>query len=390
MKRLALMLMVLTYPPIAGAFSISLDSGEELRWENPTVPYELHKDGSDDIADGSDLAAIRSAAYSWSSVECSALELLEVAVTSERETVVTTGVLDGINRFAWVEDSSWPYGTYVLGVATPVYEGGVIVESDITFNGYSVTWSTDGAVGSNDIESVAIHEMGHVFGLQHILGGNNLGDPPTMSAVIDPWMRGRDLTDDDAFGACYLYPRNGYLCDHDCDCPRVLEQNSLGQEFYVAQTLCAENQCTGIGEVSAGTVEAGGACTGQIDCQENLLCASAGEFGAYCAELCELEVTPCADGFDCWVYPGTATGACLPQGIEAQGGTSVGACLAENHGGPACLCDADTTCDLSCDCDADCLDESCGCRGIGRWSMLWWIVALGLVRLQRRRHCRVG
>ena len=390
MSRFWVIVLLLVQSSVAAAFSISLDSGNELRWVDSVVSYELQRDGSDDIVDGSDLAAIRSAAYSWSSVACSALELSESALTSERATTVTTDSLDGINRFAWVEDSTWPYGSYVLGVATPVYEDGYIIESDITFNGYSVTWATDGEVGSNDIESVAVHEMGHVFGLQHILGGNNLGDPPTMSAIIDPWMRGRDLTDDDALGACYLYPRDGYPCDQDCDCPRVLEQNHLGQEFYVAQTLCAGSQCAGVGEVSAGTVGPGGACTGQVDCEEELLCASAGQYGAYCAELCELETIACAAGYDCWVYPGTESGACLPQGLETRGGNSVGACLAASRGGPSCLCDADSLCDSNCLCDADCSEEGCGCHGGSPLSVLWWLLVAGLGWVRLRRRCRVG
>ena len=64
----------------------------------------------------------------------------------------------------------------------------------------------------------------------------------------------------------------------------------MGQEYYVAQTLCADSRCVGVGEVRAGTVGTGGACTGQIDCEDGLLCASAGEYGAYCSELCEVDV----------------------------------------------------------------------------------------------------
>ena len=181
--RVLLLVLALLPCTQAAAFSISLQSGEEIRWATPQISYELQQDGSDDLSDG-DLGAVRSAVKSWNNVTCSALELIE-AGQGESTDIVTTGELDGVNRLTWIEDQRWPYGSLVLGAATPIYDAdGIIVEADITLNGYSTTWSTDGTEGTGDIESVVVHELGHVFGLQHVLGDTTWVHP-TMSAM-DP------------------------------------------------------------------------------------------------------------------------------------------------------------------------------------------------------------
>ena len=70
MRFLALLFTLLSCS-LAGAFSISLESGDEIRWANPQISYELQQDGSDDLSDGSDLGAVRLAVKSWNSVACS-------------------------------------------------------------------------------------------------------------------------------------------------------------------------------------------------------------------------------------------------------------------------------------------------------------------------------
>ena len=375
MRFLAALIIVLSSTS-AGAFSISLESGEEIRWANPQIPYELQQDGSDDLSDGSDLGAIRSAVKSWNNVACSALELIEAELGESSDTIVTTGELDGVNRLTWIEDQRWPYGSLVLGAATPVYNvDGVIVEADISLNGYSATWSTDGTEGTGDVESVVVHELGHVFGLQHVLGGHNLGSPPTMSAIMDPGLRGRDLEADDALGACYLYPAEGYQCLTGCDCPRVLERNLLGQERYVGQLNCVDGICDGVGEVVLGQVELGGACAFEDECGEGLFCGPTG-YGAYCSQACDLD-TPCPEGFECWYWEGVEAngGACMALELNTTGGSNAGACLATPIADASCWCDQDTDCDTLCPCDPDC-SGGCACSSGNSSSALLWLLPI--------------
>ena len=127
--RVLLTVLALLLCTQAAAFSISLQSGEEIRWATPQISYELQQDGSDDLSDGSDLGAVRSAVKSWNNVTCSALELIEAGQGESTDTIVTTGELDGVNRLTWIEDQRWPYGSLVLGAATPIYDAdGIIVE----------------------------------------------------------------------------------------------------------------------------------------------------------------------------------------------------------------------------------------------------------------------
>jgi len=356
----------------AWAFSISLQSGEEIRWPTSQIEYELQQDGSDDLTDGSDFAAIRAAVESWNNVACSSLELIESGLGEATDTIATTGELDGINRLGWIEDERWPYGSLVLGAATPIYDAdGVILEADISLNGYSATWSTTGEADTGDVQSVVVHELGHVFGLQHVLGGHNLGSPPTMSAIMDPGLRGRDLEDDDALGACYLYPADGYGCLDACDCPRVLERNLLGQERYIGQLTCVEGLCNGMGDVVLGQVGIGGACAFEDECGEGLFCGPTG-FGAYCSQACDID-TPCPQGFECWYWEGVEAngGACMVLGLSDIGGSNTGACLARPMAQDSCWCDQDELCDDSCECDSDC-SGGCSCAaGQSSTGMLW-------------------
>lgn len=357
----------------AWPFSISLQQGDEIRWLNSSIEYELQQDGSDDLDDGTDLEAIRSAVKSWNNVACSSLELIEAATGQATDTIATTGELDGVNRLAWVEDERWPYGSLVLGVATPIYDAqGQILEADITLNGYSASWSTTGEANRGDVESVVVHELGHVFGLQHVLGGHNLGSPPTMSAIMDPDLRGRDLEDDDALGACYLYPAEDYRCLDGCDCPRILERTLLGQERYVGQLTCVDGSCNGLGDVVLGQVVLGGACAFEDECGDGLFCGPTG-YGAYCSQACDLN-TPCPQGFECWYWEGVEAngGACMAIDLSEVGASNAGACLATSVSTTSCWCDQDDECDASCECDADC-SGGCSCSSSQSSSMLLWL-----------------
>jgi hypothetical protein len=100
---------------------------------------------------------------------------------------------------------------------------GEIVEADIVLNGV-FPWSVapDGESGRFDVESIALHEIGHLVGLSHSLLGETeltagrrrvIGSaaamfPIAFSAGV---VEGRTLRADDIAGVSDLYPDNGFL-----------------------------------------------------------------------------------------------------------------------------------------------------------------------------------
>src|SRR5262249_41354716 len=159
-----------------------------------------------------------------------------------------------------INDHRWTMGSYVLGVTVPIFDNdGIIQEADISFNGYSASWSLDANPpnGYVDVQSVATHEFGHFFGLQHVLGGENLPDPPTMAPVVDPSGLTRSPNSDDIKAVCFLYPTTSYSCSLVSDCPKIVATDQSGQEYYSGQLTCTSHTCTGYQSVPQGNAQLG-------------------------------------------------------------------------------------------------------------------------------------
>lgn len=368
MKRLALAAACLATlgAERAWAYSISLTEGNYVvRWFSNRISFQLDADGTSDISNGSDLTAVRAAVQSWNTVACSNLELIESGTTTQTSNIITENRTDGINRVVWVEDSRWEFGPYVLGVTSPVYyNDGEIDEADIVFNGYNTSWSTNGTY--TDVESVAVHEFGHFFGLQHVLGGENMSDPPTMSPAVDEYLRTRTLTQDDANGACFLYPASAHQCSAAGDCPRVVDVDNYGEEYYSASSTCSGGQCGGFQTVQPGSTQLGGTCGVNSECVAGLFCQPVYGAGSFCAQDCNPAASDCPCGFDCLGYQDSSGGACLPASqvgcsCDTTTGPDPGCTCDPSCGGSvgACTCDKTTACDANCACDPEC--EACTC-----------------------------
>ena len=330
MKKGALVMLLIGL----GAFdafgsSILMESNVPVRWDSNSIPLQLNEAGSDDISGGADIQIISDAMSKWNAISCSTIQIADGGSTTERETVLTTGEIDGVNRLTWIEDSTWPFGQFVLAMTMPVWgSDGVIVEADIAFNGSNITWGTSFENDAQDLESIITHELGHFIGLQHILGGEGLADPPTMSVTVDLAERSRDLHADDIAGACFLYPASAYACSHQCDCPFVLAENSAGEEVYEGQLTCSTNTCGAQGEPFLGNGGLGAACARTVDCGSAMECVST-EIGAYCASSCTVGASSCPTGFSCY-ETNAGSGVCLADSLASGQGSNIGACLAGN------------------------------------------------------------
>lgn len=116
---------------------------------------------------------------------------------------------------------------------------GAIVESDIFFNS-AFTWSTaaQGDASRFDLESVALHEIGHFIGLGHSGIGETEMRPDGgrrvlgSGAVMFPIALGRGITQDrqlqpdDIAGVSDLYPAPGFRSDTGVAAGRVTRNGS--------------------------------------------------------------------------------------------------------------------------------------------------------------------
>src|SRR4051812_14469892 len=124
MKRLLAVCLVLGSAGSAHAFGISLVNGAKVRWQSPNQSFELQQAASADINDGSDFTAVNTAGASGNTVSCSTIGLSQSGPPPSSDPMPPPNSPDGVNRLAWVEDSRWQWGEWVLGVTSPVFDNG--------------------------------------------------------------------------------------------------------------------------------------------------------------------------------------------------------------------------------------------------------------------------
>jgi hypothetical protein len=164
------------------------------RWPNGTIRlYHLLGAPRRPFSDGDrswDEVAQR-AMSQWNGV------IRNVRFSSRRYPAVDVPWWDGFNDVAWT--SGLPART--LGVTYQLSYFGVRVESDVVFNARTAWDSYRGSQRSRatDFRRVALHEFGHVLGLDH---------PPSGTAIMRARISNVDrLRGDDIAGAQRLYGR---------------------------------------------------------------------------------------------------------------------------------------------------------------------------------------
>ncbi len=314
--------------PAASAFDGEFNpSGVTWNVDGGPIVYVMDPAGSDDIDDGSDLQAIRDAFRAWACAPDTKLRFEESGEPGPR----ALNLDDGKNTLFWDETGSECFmPESVLGI-TQVPTAGTITGSDICFNGFHHTW---GVGRDTDVQSIAMHEIGHFIGLNHPC--DNDGDPssclPVGDAIMFPSWSGeadRDLKTSEFAAVAALYPLG--------------EGDASGCE---------------------GPFRAGERCGCNDECIDGLVCAPDAEGDLRCGSTCSGSNRNCGEGSTCILdvpQDGQeAIGLCVRVSGELPGG----AICSSNTACASRLCAAvidlgASICQVPCDNDDDCAGGTC-------------------------------
>lgn len=170
-----------------------------FRWVNssgdPIVPYRINENTSDTAGEG---AAVIAAANTWNAAGASLSFRYGGAHTN------TTSSFDSSNQILWETTGS----TY-LAASYNWFEGSEMLECDIVFND-SYTWSTSSppTAGAYDIQSIALHELGHWLNLRDLYGSIGDGEYDEAKVMYGYGNSGetkRNLHPDDVAGIQWIY-----------------------------------------------------------------------------------------------------------------------------------------------------------------------------------------
>ena len=145
-------------------------------WVSADLPfvYRINANGAPGIANGSDFTAIQSAMNAWAAIAGTGFTVSYGGTTPQQ----AASALDGMNLVTF-EDYQYQFSNAVIavGISTSFtvdslynnkqYLPGQIFDADIIFNPVKAFRTPTAGNTGIDIQSVATHEAGHLFGIAH-------------------------------------------------------------------------------------------------------------------------------------------------------------------------------------------------------------------------------
>ncbi len=160
-------------------------------WRHPCITFAFDT-GTDDVPGAGEFQAVRDALATWAAV--TPLTFTEVGLTQHPDVVLGWRPADDpdFNLSGTIAHADFPPGCGVLSDILP---------KPVHFNDPEINWAIGKVIFSFDIQSVALHELGHVLGLDH-----SDVDDAVMAPTLSFNATRRTLTSDDLAGIRQLYP----------------------------------------------------------------------------------------------------------------------------------------------------------------------------------------
>lgn len=151
--------------------------------------------------------AMANALHGWQNLSAAYIAFGPLQNTTR---VSSHGPWDGLNDVTWGIAGS--HSSFTLAVTYTTYSGTTILDSDVEIDtdNFGSKWRVNGtgacSAGVYDLETVLLHEDGHVLGLDHPSSNSCSGDPcPVMDASYGGVQR--TPCSDDTNGAVSIYPK---------------------------------------------------------------------------------------------------------------------------------------------------------------------------------------
>ena len=205
MKKSLILAIALTLTSNVYAYTLNGVAETGARWKSFPINMKLNPTNAG-ISDAEVQRVITSAMNKWNTG--TGKDILDISAVDYSVTAATGMDKDGVNSITFSanfrEDSNGFDPDVTVAVGGQYGDGDTMTDAFIVFNSESVAWATDKETSPNrliyhdDLETIALHELGHVIGLGHTTVAGAAMNPSRTTKTL------RTLSTDDTDGASYL------------------------------------------------------------------------------------------------------------------------------------------------------------------------------------------